>query len=94
MRAMVAAGDIRYSDKFDRMIQARDFSSEQAIQAVMNGRVVDEEPVRNRPTKYVVHANVTREANVMDVLAVELAVTDVVIFISAYWPVDGVRRRK
>lgn len=94
IRAMVDAEDVRFTDKFDRMLQARDFTWEQAREVVMRGRVIDEEIHRGRAAKYVMEGLVSRAKPVDDVLAIELAVTDAVIFISGYWPGDGPRRRK
>ncbi|MBM3461855.1 MAG: hypothetical protein FJX76_07115 [Armatimonadetes bacterium] len=93
IRTMVDADDVRFTDKFDRMLQARDFSWEQAREVVVKGRIIDEEITRGRSTKYVVQGIVSR-ARPVDVLIVEVAVTDVVIFISGYWPGDGPRQRK
>lgn len=94
IRTMVAAEDVQFTDKFDRMLQARDFSWEQAREVVMKGRIVDEESHRGRPTKYVMEGIVSRAQPVVDALMVEFAVTDVVVFISGYWPGDGLRQRK
>jgi hypothetical protein len=69
---MVVAGDIRYTDEFERMIQARDFTAEQAVAVVMGGRVTGEESSRGRPTRYVLLGDVERETGVRDCLAVEL----------------------
>lgn len=96
---LVQSGEVRYTDKFDCMLQKRLFTAEQAHEAVLKGRIIDThiKPKRkHRPAecKYIMQHDIIREGSTMCTLTVELAVTDEVIFISGYWPADSNRRLK
>ncbi|MHB2020893.1 MAG: hypothetical protein ACYCW6_28485 [Candidatus Xenobia bacterium] len=93
IRYLVHANEVRYTDKFDRMLQAREFTVEQAHEVVLRGRLVDVQKVKNHAAKPIVEHLVVRNG-VLTTLVVELAVTDVVVFISGYWPADSDRKRK
>ena len=76
-----------------RVCIERDFTFRQAEDAIMCGRISDIEVKRGKPDKHIITGSIDRDG-ILDELCIELAITDVVIFISGYWPDDSTRRRR
>lgn len=93
IRDMVKREEVRASSKFQQRMVERDFTFKQAEDAIMCGRILDTETKRGKPDKHIITGFVDRDG-ILDELCIELAITDVVIFISGYWPNDSTRRRR